>query len=353
MIRSRAWRLPDANGPAGDSPGVNPPPPKERDSFEPRGPLPPDPPPSEPPVTEVGHPFVRVCFYLGTIFVLLNVVGLLGLLLYGIRKGGGPERITELAENLGTPELLALYAFSAPFALAWTLFFRRGLQRRSFVSLGFSRRRWISRSLLGWALGVVGSGLVLLVGMLAGVYRPQFPEHVPTGMILWLFIGFLIQGATEEIVVRGYAQKNMVEWRGKARSLGWVLVFPSLVFTLAHAMNPEHSAVAAANTFLLGLALGAAVLGQGNLWGAIGFHAGWNFALAGLWSLPVSGIDPCGWLVVETGAEPSEWSRLLFGGAYGPEGGLLVTFLTVLAISVLLPRAVDAWPRGRWGAEER
>ncbi|MEZ4651061.1 MAG: type II CAAX endopeptidase family protein [Candidatus Eisenbacteria bacterium] len=344
------------NGPAGDSPG-SPPPPRDRDPYEPRGPLPPDPPPENPTPTrsEVGHPLFRVCFYLGTIFVLLNLVGLLAIGVYFAvtHPGEGLDGIAALAENLGTPELLLVYAVSAPVALAWTLFFRRVLQKRTFASLGFRRRRWMSRSAVGWLAGIVLSGLVFVAGIVTGVYEPHLPtEPVRWGLIGALCLGFLVQGATEEVIVRGYAQKNMVEWKGKARSFGWVLVFPSLVFSLAHVSNPETGPVPAANTFLIGLALGALVLAQGDLWAAIGFHAGWNFGLAGIWSLPVSGIKPAGWLVVEMNEELPDWARLAFGGAYGPEGGLVVTVLVVLAISILLPAAMDRWPRDRWGAGE-
>ena len=344
------------SGPAGDSPGSRPAP--QRDPYAPRGPQPPDPPPEnlEPVGREVGSPFARVCLYLGSVFVLLNVVGVLGLVLYAALRpsGEGVQDVLQLAENLGTLELLALYALSAPFAVAWTVFFRRVLQRRSLTSLGFSRRRWLPRSVVGWVLGVVASGFVLLIGTLAGVYEPHLASPpVDLRILSGLFLGFLLQGGTEELIFRGYAQKNMVEWRGDRRSIAWILVFPSVAFALAHVSNPDHGGIAAANTFLLGFALGANVLAHGDLWAAIGFHAGWNFALAGVWSLPVSGVEPRGWLEVTRPENLPDWAGLLFGGSYGPEGGLVVTLLAVFAISVLLPRAIDSWPRNRWGGHER
>ena len=344
------------NGPAGDSPASKPPA-RDPGAYEPRGPLPPDPPPENPPPqrNEVGHPLFRVCFYLGTIYVLMNLVGLLALGVYSAVKhpDQGVEGFAALAENLGTLGLLLVFALSAPVAFVWTLFFRRTLQQRTFSSLGFRRRRWLSRSAVGWVAGVVLSGAVLLAGIVAGVYEPHLPtEPVRWSLLLALCLGFVVQGATEEIIVRGYAQKNMVEWRGATRSFGWILVFPSAVFSFAQISNPEVGPVPVANTFLIGLALGALVLAQGDLWAAIGFHAGWNFGLAGVWSLPVSGIAPEGWLVVETNEGLPDWARLAFGGAYGPEGGLVVTVLVVLAISILLPAAMDRWPRDRWGAGE-
>jgi membrane protease YdiL (CAAX protease family) len=212
---------------------------------------------------------------------------------------------------------------------------------------------------------MLAPGVTVLPGLLFGVYRIGSESALDSGLagggvldgglgvlplLLLLFGGFLLQSATEELALRGYVQRNMIEWKGASRNLVWILIVPSLLFSISHGFNPDYSALAAVNTVLIGVLFGAIVLASGNLWGAIGIHTGWNFGLGCLWSLPVSGLRTPR-LVEMRIAETGSTADFFFGGDYGPEGGLIVTGLVVAGIVWALPRAMHRWTADQWGTQ--
>jgi membrane protease YdiL (CAAX protease family) len=71
--------------------------------------------------------------------------------------------------------------------------------------------------------------------------------------------------------------------------------------------------------------MAAAYLRTRSLWVAIGLHWAWNWVMAGLFDLPVSGIEfeVPGYDTLMLGPEA------MTGGAFGPEAGLLTTLLSV------------------------
>ena len=72
---------------------------------------------------------------------------------------------------------------------------------------------------------------------------------------------------------------------------------------------------------------------EGSLWGIGAQHAAWNWAQGNLFGFEVSGIAPAGGMLfnmMETG--PDE----ITGGAFGPEGGLVITAVLLIGIAVLL-----------------
>lgn len=134
----------------------------------------------------------------------------------------------------------------------------------------------------------------------------------------------LVAAAAEELLFRGYAFQVLVERWGVAAPLA----FTAALFSLAHLFNPEVTRIGLFNLLLAGVLLGAAYLRTRSLSFVIGLHFGWNWTLAVPFDQPVSGLhfDMPGYDVRETGPD------LLTGGAFGPEGGLVVTVVTLAAI---------------------
>ncbi len=302
-----------------------------------------------------GSTLSRVLFYLGTWFLLFNVFSLLLMAVIALVQGGpdgGGEALRELMDDESGSTILLMFVGGAPITLLWTWFFRRHIDRRSFGSLGFADFRWVARLGWGWWVGLLLAGLPLALGVLTGVYRVGVSETAMPPLMLGLFLlGFLVQGSMEEIVLRGYAQRNLVEWLRRPSALPWILAIPSFVFACAHLLNPSYGVLSFVNTFLLGAALGAFVLSQGSLWGAMGLHAGWNFGLACVWSMPVSGLPLEGLLDVRISPDAAPWTDGIFGGEYGPEGGLVSTVIAVVMLIVLLPAVQRRWVLDKWGTD--
>lgn len=299
-------------------------------------PIPTPPAPGQAPARPRGHPLLRSALYLIVYFVIQVVVGqALGALAYVLG-----DRFLREEGLLRSPELLLVAVVCvAPLLWGATWLFVRFLDRRTLASLGArwpaGGRRAALRQILTMFLGVlalIGSWLLLVAalppalaalrfGGVSAAYSAGGPSWWPLPPLLLLgvlLVVFLIQGGLEEWVVRGYIYHALKErWRP-----WWAALASSVLFSLLHALNPNVSAVALLNIILAGLVLAALVERSGSLWGATLAHGFWNFAIACLVSLPVSGIALFHLLAVSISGD-----ERLTGGSFGPEGSVLLTLL--------------------------
>lgn len=277
------------------------------------------------------HPLVRCVLFL-VASVAAQVLAVL-LLKLGFRAAGRELGLTGA-------DLVLVFFLTVPLLVLLTLPFLRWLDRRDLASLG---ARWPDGGpprALRQAVTVPLSTLALLgIWMLLVEALPASDVDVagrspvaagtPGVLQLLLFLlGFLCQGGVEEWIFRGYLYSALKErWRW------WVAALvTSAGFALMHARNPNVSAVALINIFLAGLLLALLVERSGSLWGATLAHGVWNFAVASLASLPVSGVRV--FHLLETSLSGPE---AVTGGGFGPEGSLLLTGLGVPIAALLWP----------------
>ena len=187
--------------------------------------------------------------------------------------------------------------------------------------------------------GGAGVGLALVAGALAvmaafGGFRliPAACEaSEAVGSAGRLLALFLAAASLEEILFRGYGFSALRDLAGSAPAVA----VTAALFSLAHAGNPHFDLAAAAAIAGIGAVLAAVVLTQGSVWGAVGIHAGWNWALAAVAGLPVSGLafaTPC---PAGRVAGPA-W---LTGGEFGPEASVAAGIAWgALALALLMRR---------------
>jgi len=214
--------------------------------------------------------------------------------------------------------------------LSW--FFLRAFDGRGFRSLGL----W---PFPGWGkqLGIgLGLGVLLQLGV-AGLlivtraihYTQDFPWDArfleKLAANAWLF---LLAAAFEEIAFRGYALQRLID----ATSPGAAVVISSVIFGLAHLANPAASFFSTVNTILAGILLALPYVRTRTMWMQTGLHWMWNFFLGPVISLPVSGIHFGPMLFKVQLSGPAWWT----GAEYGPEGGAVVTVLSLCAIAWIL-----------------
>ena len=127
----------------------------------------------------------------------------------------------------------------------------------------------------------------------------------------------------EELLFRGYPFQVLERRFGGVAAL----VVTSVLFAAAHGENPNTGALPLVNIGLAGVLLGLAYWRTRSLWFATGVHLGWNWIMA-VSELSVSGLDfgMPGFDPVLSGPD------LLTGGAFGPEGGLLVSLASIATI---------------------
>jgi uncharacterized protein len=222
--------------------------------------------------------------------------------------------------------------------VAWTFLF----ERRSPATLGFNAGR-ADAYLRGLALG--GLFLSAVVGLIyvAGGYqaagnlswsRPSFAVLTP---LLALFGGYMIQGATEEVMLRGWLMPLVASRHGLIAA---VLINAGF-FALLHAGNIDPTkelALGLANLFLFAVMLSLYAVKEGSLWGVCAFHTAWNALLGMGFGLDVSGQKVAMTPLVARLTPVSDAPWWLTGGTFGPEASIAATIVLGAGSTYLIAR---------------
>jgi CAAX protease family protein len=201
----------------------------------------------------------------------------------------------------------------------------RWVEHRRFAALGLPLGKEMWRGWLrGAAIGGAFMVLVVVAQTVIGWLRPAPDAGSLAGwleMMGMLALLFAIAAAAEELLLRGYAFQVLVEGMG----VKLTVIVTSALFALAHLGNPNVDLVALVNIGFAGVVMAGAYLRTRSLWTAIGLHWAWNWVMAAVFDLPVSGIDfdVPGYDTLEFG--PDRFT----GGIFGPEGGVVVTLLVL------------------------
>ena len=160
-------------------------------------------------------------------------------------------------------------------------------------------------------IDVSADALALLAGGWLRVER--VPDGSWLGAALAAAIALLPAALWEELLFRGYAFRALAAGAGE-----WAaLVVTSVLFGLVHLTNAGATARSTALVTLAGVFLGAVLLRTGSLYAAWAAHWAWNWTMAAVFHVAVSGIGFAApdYRVVDAGPD---WAT---GGVWGPEGG--------------------------------
>ncbi len=150
-------------------------------------------------------------------------------------------------------------------------------------------------------------------------------------------LAFLVVGLSEEFSYRGYLQYTL------SRGIGFwpAAVLLSAGFALAHARNSGENLVGLISIVLFGLLFCLALWQRGNLWLAVGFHAGWDWGETFFYGAPDSGLLPTHNLLAANFSGPG-W---LTGGKAGPEASIFTPLvLVIVAITIS-----QVYGKKQWG----
>lgn len=289
------------------------------------------------------HPLARSVLFLAAFALVQIAVGLAVSLVFFL---AGDRWFAKGGFAGSTEVFLLTVALCALPAVGMTRLFVRFLDRRTLASLG---ARWPEggRRTALWQLVTVPLAVLTLLGLWLALLRalpsslavvrvagvspdftagPAWWPLSPVLLLVCLLLGFMLQGGLEEWVVRGYVYSALKEhWRPGTAALA-----SSVLFSLLHAGNPGVSAIALVNIVLAGLVLAALVERSGSLWSASLAHGTWNFAVACVLSMPISGVR-----VFHLLDPPVSGDGWWTGGAFGPEASLLLTLLALPLAAVL------------------
>lgn len=262
------------------------------------------------------------------IYIAGTIAAALCLLLFlTIRIGidGGTEHTmhTLLSNPLG----LTL-ASNLPIMAVFIVYMRR-IEKRSLLSMGFTRGATFRRYLAGLGWGTLMMLAVVGIACAWGGFRfDGWSEEFRWGLWLMMFVGFLIQGMSEEVMCRGFLMVSAAN-----RAPLWIAVaFNSLLFAALHLFNAGITPLSLANLILYALFASFYFLRTDSIWGIGALHSAWNFVQGCVLGISVSGnpvpVTTAHFVPVAGSAEA------INGGRFGLEGSLAATL--VLAAGILL-----------------
>jgi membrane protease YdiL (CAAX protease family) len=238
---------------------------------------------------------------------------------------------TPRGDPIGLPGLHALLWIGFVPTLLLVLAWVRFVERRSLASIGLVGPAPLKTFAQGLAIGMGTIALVVSAIWAAGGLRAtgwglawQSPQSLL--QVALLLPGFMLQSSVEEVMFRGWMQSVLARKAGVAVAV----VLVALVFTLLH-FSPNQRWLVMLSSFLFSLFASAWALRTGNVWGVMGWHAGWNWLLATGFEVPVTGID-AQLPALLVALQPSGVDALT-GGAEGPEGSYLCSVFFILAIA--------------------
>lgn len=272
--------------------------------------------------------------FLFALFAQLGVIPLVIIMgaIYGFSETGISMKGVPALEAGFWMSLQLIFGFSLVYLIlwAWLKFF----EKRPFWTLGYEAKNALMQYGRGFLAGaLMFSGAVAILAVTGGVV---FEQGDPTqqgvaalGGVIIVLLGWIVQGGAEEVLIRGWALPVI-----GARYKPWIgLLVSSLIFALLHGLNPGLSAIALVNLALFGVFAGLYAMREGSMWGISALHSVWNWVQGNFFGFEVSGTNAGGGTLLNLKETGADW---LTGGAFGPEGGLAVTIVLVIAIAVIL-----------------
>ncbi|SCC27180.1 CPBP family intramembrane glutamic endopeptidase [Bacillus mycoides] len=223
-------------------------------------------------------------------------------------------------------EMILAFGGAIFFVFLWIRF----VEKRLFSSIGFWKVQWIRKYLRGTLIGFVFISIPVIVLVLTGIVKLQMQQITATAIfgIVGSLIAFLIQGATEEIIVRGWLFPVI-----SVRSRIWVgIIVTSFLFGFLHLLNPGITILSISNIILVGVFAAFYVLKDSSLWGICAWHSIWNWAQYNVYGFAVSGMTIYSTPLFKPVTNGSE---VLHGGTFGIEGSIITTIMLAIASIVL------------------
>lgn len=223
-------------------------------------------------------------------------------------------------------EMILTFGGAIFFVFLWIKF----VEKRSFSSIGFWKEKWMRKYLRGALIGFIFISIPVILLVLIGNVKLQMQEITMTAIfgIVGSLVAFLIQGATEEIVVRGWLFPVL-----SVRSRIWIgIVVTSFLFGFLHLLNPGITILSISNIILVGVFAAFYVLKDSSLWGICAWHSIWNWAQYNVFGFAVSGMSMYSTPLFKPVTNGNE---VLHGGSFGIEGSIITTIMLSIASIVL------------------
>ena len=239
------------------------------------------------------------------------------------------ELIAEITTKYTNPSGITaiIMLFLTIFTIIASIIYCKFIEKRPLSSMGITKKHCIPNYLFGLIIGFFIFSLIVLFNVLLGGMKfVGANSNILIYYIIIYFIAYGIQGASEELLCRGYLMNSI----GANHSVLLAIFTSSFVFALLHIANPGINLLSFINIFLFGVFIALYYLCSNNIWGACALHSMWNFAQGIIYGINVSGAYSNDNPILLIQSEASK--PLLNGGAFGAEGGIITTIVLLVGI---------------------
>jgi membrane protease YdiL (CAAX protease family) len=201
-------------------------------------------------------------------------------------------------------------------------------ERRAPSEIFFQASSWIDL-LVGAVIGIILLSLMLLLLVSLGLYSAHL-GHGKGWLDSFVFDSY-ISGMLEELAFRAVLLRIFARMFNPVAGL----LISSALFGIAH-LTHATAFQAIEVAFNAGLTLGLPYMLTGRLWMSVGLHIAWDF-----WEESFLGVNTTNGVLVSV----PDLSKPVYltGGAYGPDGSLLASFIAALAIVAMLYAGKKGW----------
>lgn len=248
----------------------------------------------------------------------------------GVLAGVAAAQTDNLQLDLDGADMMLAQLFVTVAATIVMMLYVKHIEKRSLRTMGFVKEHAVSDYLIGMVVAFAMFAACVGICMVTGAM--VFDGFVLGGryvMLALFFVGFIIQGMSEETVCRGFMMTSL---GSKGGAVAGVL-FNSLFFGALHLGNSGVTVLSMVNLVLFGLFMSVLVLKLNSIWMACAIHTVWNFVQGNFFGILVSGAD-MGPSVFRFVSVPG--MGLWNGGQFGMEGGLATSIVLTLAIVIVL-----------------
>ncbi len=230
-----------------------------------------------------------------------------------------------------TITVITYYGYIVMFGIA--LLYWKLIEKKPLSEMGLTKRFG------NYFIGIIAGIVLLAVSVFAIVLTGSIEYHglfgnVDVLMILLLIGGFIVQGATEEILCRGIVLHTLKE----KTPIWFAIAVSTILFIIPHWSSLfeggiTYGVIGVANLVLISIIFSLLTIRFKSIWAACGLHSFWNAILYCILGLNLSGNDET---VTAIFNMQSVGKNIWNGGVYGIEASLITTVVLALAAILII-----------------
>lgn len=215
------------------------------------------------------------------------------------------------------------------FGTLISIIYCRFIEARHLSSMGVRWKKAGIHYLQGFDIGIALMTIIVLLSVAFRINNIELCKNINFGLIGLYFIGFLVQGMSEEFIFRGYLMNTL----GGRHNPAVAVIVSAFAFSLAHIFNPGFNLLIFINLALFGTFASLYMIYFDDIWGACAIHSIWNFTQGNFYGIRVSGTSEVESIFRTTAVSKS---AILTGGDFGMEGSIITTVVLVAASAFML-----------------